>query len=117
MRKLWVTAIGVAFTVAGSFTEAEFTYFYTGNQLLEWCEGDTNIEDHICRGYIVGTYDMTSAHQGWGDIEKDICMPSSAIPNQLKKVVIKALNEKPEALHKQAASLVYDVLYEAFPCD
>ena len=55
MRKLWVTAIGVAFTVAGSITEAQVTYFYTGNQLLEWCEGDTNIEDHICRGYIVGT--------------------------------------------------------------
>ena len=62
MRKLWVTAIGVAFTVAGSITEAQITYFYSGNQLLEWCEGDTNIEDHICRGYIVGTYDTTSAH-------------------------------------------------------
>ena len=46
----------------GKFTEAQVTYFYTGNQLLEWCEGDTNIEDHICRGYIVGTYDTTSAH-------------------------------------------------------
>ena len=114
---LWVTAIGVTFTVAGSFIGAQINFFYTGNQLLEWCEGDTNIEDHICRGYIVGTYDMTSAHAGWGDIEKDICMPSRANPDQLKKVVIKGLNEQPEELHTVAAGLVYNILYEAFPCD
>ena len=117
MRTLWMTVIGVVFTVAGSYTEAQITFFYTGSQLLEWCEGDTSIDDHLCRGFIVGTSDMTSAYVGWGNIEQDICIPSGAFPKQLKKVVIKGLNEKPEELHVAAAYLVRNVLYEAFPCD
>ena len=52
-----------------------------------------------------------------GDMNKEFCIPKNVGTTQLRKVVIKGLNENPERLHHSASSLVFNIFYEAFPCD
>ena len=39
------------------------------------------------------------------------------ITGQIKKIVVKYLNDNPENLHNTASSLVQVALFEAFPCE
>ena len=91
--------------------------FYSGSRLLEECENASLADVYGCTGYIAGIADTTDAYVGWGEINEKFCIPERVTLGQLKKVVIKGLNEVPEELHLQAASTVTNIFYEAFPCD
>lgn len=85
-----------------------------GNVLLEQCESrDNSVYEGACYGFITGVYD-TSDGKTWNG--KTYCSPKGVTTGQLVKVVIKWLNEHPEALHNTAASLVQAAFLEAFPC-
>ena len=67
--------------------------------------------------YLAGIVDITVADKGWGMIKPDFCMPAGVTLNQVRKVAIKGLNERPERLHLSAASQINDTFRDAFPCD
>ncbi|MFP6801731.1 MAG: Rap1a/Tai family immunity protein, partial [Pseudomonadales bacterium] len=52
------------------------------------------------------------------DMEPKFCVPegeNGVTAGQLRKIVVKYLNENPEELHLTAGSLVSNALNEAFP--
>jgi len=94
--------------------------FFTGNQVLEWCEAcinDTNIAlGNQCPSYIGGAVDAHETYVGWGDMGMRFCLPLSIKISQLVRVVTKYLQESPEVLHIAAGAVVGNALYSAFPC-
>tara|TARA_Y100000385_G_C12943849_1_gene572395 strand:- start:407 stop:700 length:294 start_codon:yes stop_codon:yes gene_type:complete len=91
--------------------------FYSGSELLERCESDSAAKSNVCVGYLAGIDDITGTYDGWGDMDKEFCIPNSVDTSQLKKVFIKGANEIPEQLHLSASSIVWNIFAEAFPCD
>lgn len=119
MRKLWMTAIAVMmFAAGGHASKAEAGgRFLNGSKLLGWCEGDSLDDQGACSGYIAGLFDITGTYKDSGLLDPLYCHPEGVTVSQLKKVVIKGLNERPEKLHEGAAGLVAVAFMKAFPCD
>ena len=90
--------------------------FLTGNDLLASCESLMDIAEWSCIGYIKGVSDMTKISQEVLGSQKVICSPEGVTGDQLQKVIVKWLRENPESLHENAASLIWVVQKEAFPC-
>ena len=91
--------------------------FYSGSDLLQRCESDSDAPYNTCAGYIMGIVDYQDTLLGWSYLdEPKFCVPLSATGTQLVKVVTKRLNEHPEHLDFSAPSLVANALNDAFPC-
>ena len=116
MRRLWIAVAVLMFTAVGHAGKAEASV-YTGDEILEHCEDERVAAESICYGYLAGIIDVSLTYEHWGKMKMDFCPPAGASLSQLRKVVIKGLNEKPEELHMVAASLVHHVFRDAFPCD
>ena len=114
--KLWIAIVVLTFATVGHAGKAEAGYL-TGSELLERCEGDIVARKNTCTGYLMGIDDITGTYDGWGDMNKEFCIPLDVKTSQLEKVVIKGLNEMPENLHLSASSLVFIIFRKAFPCD
>ena len=116
--KLWIAIVVLMFATVGHAGKAEaMTSYLGGSTLLELCESGSVADQSVCTGYIMGIADITVTYDGWGRMTKSFCIPDNAHTSQLKKVVIKGLNEKPENLHLSASSLVFNIFKKAFPCD
>lgn len=118
--KLWISIVVLMFATVGHAGKAEavtVTSYLSGSQLLELCESGSVADQSVCTGYIMGIADITVTYDNWGRMTKSFCLPDNAQTNQLKKVVIKGLNEKPENLHLTASSEVSHIFRKAFPCD
>jgi hypothetical protein len=117
-------AIVAAATTLALSTPAEAGY--TGNELLPHCRmdggsGTTNsntaweegLQIGICYGVIVALmYHAPSA-----DLPTSrFCPPEGSTVRQGVSVVVKALNEHPEALHLNFISLAHKALWKAWPC-
>ena len=92
--------------------------FYTGGDLLSYCEGESVGEVSDCYSYLAG---IVVAHDG---ILRDLpesaqlfCMPIGATLGQLRKAYCKYSNEKPQLLHYDAAGMVIRAFAKAFPCE
>jgi len=88
---------------------------YTGSELLDFCSKDQEPDWGVCLGFIVGvssSFDCEQLLLGRFSFQP----PDGATAGQMKKIVIKYLNERPEKLHLPAASLAAAALSEAFPC-
>lgn len=115
MTRQWISIVVLMFATVGHAGKVEAGY-YTGSELLAACEAD-DITNVICTGYLAGINDITNTYDAWGEMDKQFCIPDSATLGQLKKVVIKGLNEMPENLHLNASGPVAIIFYKAFPCD
>ena len=113
--KLWIAIVVLMFATVGHAGKAEAGY-YKGSELLERCESDSNVDKGTCLGFLAGIVDITNAYDGWGVVSQKFCIPDGATLGQLRKVVIKGLNEEPEKLHLGASSAVANIFYKAFPC-
>ena len=91
--------------------------FYTGNELLTYCESELIGEENICVGYLIGIDDVIGVLEDWNLlIRREFCIPVNVIGKQLKLVFIKYLNVHPEKLHFSASSLAMNAFNESFPC-
>ena len=117
MRRLSIAVAVMMFIAVGHASNNTFHGYYSGSELLEWCESDSVANQNACKAYIGGFIDTTAAYQGGRLMKPAICIPRGALTTQLEKVAIKGLNEKPEQLHLTASTLVFNIFYEAFPCD
>lgn len=91
----------------------------TGNELLKYCEEGNNeaLKVHFqsnafCLGYVTG------ASEGlfYADNRNVVCFSDGVTVEQLKKVVMKYLNDNPQKLHESYVPLIYSSIKEAFPC-
>jgi hypothetical protein len=103
-----------------SFGQAQAS-FQSGSMLLENCETHINktspTRSHACFGYIEGIADVHTTFSSWKEIDKRWCTPDKINSKQLVRIVVKYLQERPEALHHAAGSLVANALNDAFPCE
>ncbi len=102
--------------------------YVNGNKLLNDCRGALTLDDGrevtrkeiaksgICIGYIMAVNDDHDIHVAWGTMEEKYCVPDSAAPDELINIVVKYMEANQELLHSNAAGLVNNSLYVAFPC-
>ena len=97
--------------------------FYNGNDLLEICKSETEINDKEiskedkCASYIAGIYDAYFTFNKWGLIADTLCFEDTMKIEDLVNVSIKHIKAKPDELNMQAGSLVLNALVESFPCN
>jgi hypothetical protein len=101
----------LAITFLGVGVESE-AYIETGNKLSEACSPseDGYFLTGVCVGFVIGVLDGTQA-MGRSD-----CVPAGATVGQLRKVVVKHLEESPADLHLPAAFLVMRAFANAYDC-
>jgi hypothetical protein len=108
------TAVFGLFMTVSMGTQGAWT---SGGQLLEACEKEDFFSKGDCFGYISGTLDSYEMAAGRKGFTIRHCIPEGVTKGQMKKIVMKYLNENPEKLHFTASSLVLTGLREAFPCE
>ncbi len=82
--------------------------FYTGNELLQRLQSDSNSEKAVARGFVGGVSDA------WDRIL--FCPPEGATVGQARDIALRHLLINPARRHHAAAGLVADALMEAWPC-
>jgi hypothetical protein len=102
--------------VATTYAHAQLVQFYTGNSLMEKCESDNTWM--LCLGYISGIADAmeTVEHIENLPVEWSFCVPKEVTNFQLRKVVMKHMEENPADQHYGASGIVREALHNAFPC-
>ena len=101
------------------FAQMAFAGFYTGNDLKKWADASSRIsqgtsfgsDGHFAstlKGFIVGVADAQE-----GDL---ICVPTGTTVGQITAMVVKFVNDHPEAWNKDAGILVMYALVPDFPC-
>ena len=114
--KLIFFIIFICFSFSSNLSAAAYL---TGNDLMKDCQ-DANSPAALshCYGYIKGMVDGHDATVFWGDTTLgQFCVPDNVNAHQIKLIVIKYINERPEKLHNFAASVfLMESLIAAFPC-
>jgi len=97
----------------------------TGQEWLSQCKGITNIQRASCLSYIRGLDDMNSLFNQLKIYSKQednynsfpkICYPKGVNFGQLKKILIKWLNEHPKILHEELSFLYIMMMRGTFSC-
>ena len=88
------------------------TYYMTGNIWNQMSNGQK-------QGYVMGVVDAfstadSSLGKGTGFITE--CIPSTALSDQLVKIIGKYVRENPEKLHNNMDAIVSASISKAFPC-
>jgi len=95
-------------------------FFMPGSEILERCEAYLSKRDasgNTCFGFVTGVADAHNNFTEWGKMSPLWCQPDNIGTGQLIRIVTKYLQEHPESLHNQAASLVANALVLAFSCE
>ena len=92
-----------------------FGAFRSGNELLRNCESQSPNEVFFCNGYVLAVHDASQdfTPEGYGPY---ICLPVNVTVEQVKRVIVKFLNDNPSSLHYSASSLASTALQKSFPC-
>lgn len=100
----------IAGAMAILMASPSFGYFQSGNDLYSACEYPNQ---SFCLGYILGAVDVNSWHT---PVDDNVCIPPSAIGNQIKDVVHAYLKAHPETRQESAPTLIYRALVDAWRC-
>jgi len=129
MKKLCVVFI-VMFVLAMAGNANAEVATSDGKGLLTVCnvalksitDGMDNLSDlelmnsSFCIGLAVGIKVSNVMEQASADDNLQYCIPSSASPEQLIRVLVKYLENHPENLHETPAVLISVAFIKAFPC-
>ena len=107
-RHMRRAVIGLALLAAWPATTA--AQFYTGNDLLQYCQSKSRIEIGICHGIIAGGSDMMKALGAGCQYRNQVTV------GQLIDVVTKLLREQPKIRDLPASELVRLALQQSFSC-
>ena len=88
------------------------TVFYTGNELLESCEGRMDDSGILCAAYIAGVSDSLYYRMP-GD---RTCVPAGSTLGQLSKLFVSWAAKNVQYLHHHANALVTNALVETYKC-
>ena len=111
--KLWITTALIALITVSAYPA--MADHLSGSALVSRCDADS--AQYMCIGYIEGVYDGYQAGTSSLGGQPPWCIPEDTTLDQLARVVMKRLKERPEELHYSADILVSYALRKAFPCD
>ena len=100
--------VSATILLVGGVSRPAVAFFLYGQQFLTACESEDALQLGVCLGYIQGVADALQD-------QKAICLPRIGA-RELRLVVIKSLQEKPENLRQPAVSLVSQSLRDAYHC-
>jgi hypothetical protein len=110
MGKFVLSLLALAFTLPAN-AQVLANSALDGNQVLTAC---TSAKTHdYCIGYVTGVVDGIFYAEG---TKQHICPEPGVLTQQVRDVVINYLKAHPEHRHAGAAGLVFNALYEKFPC-
>lgn len=121
-----ILAASIAVLAIATATYAQPTGLNTGNDLLRMCRGavdpsvvstsEAGYDAIFCMGFVHG---LEEAHTLISSIQpgaKLFCIPAGVTLNQLVRVIVKYLQDRPEDLHDRGVLLAVGALARAFPC-
>lgn len=89
----------------------------SGNFWLPMCAGQRgSVADAMCIAYIQG---LGSAYSFW-DVRANLgklCIPAGVTIDQMRAVIVKNLQERPDQWHRPFVVLSYEALIGAYPCE
>ena len=95
---------------------ANATIWTVGPDLSATCGGPAGYQPSMeCRRYVTGAAEGISA---MGQVVRapTLCIPTSVTDIQMALVTRKYINDHPEKLNLNGVDIVWNALYEAFPC-
>ena len=105
----------ISLTSFGSFLSAGSTkYFYSGTKLYNLCRADTQINEALCEGYILGVQD--SIYSGHLSEHFNVCLPEGVEPDQLRLQLINFIENNPNIMNFAAEGLVAKSLETTYAC-
>ena len=117
MYRLLVLALAVIWplTAAGAF--------YTGKDLLDWCDG-TNVGEprdsvdlyNTCVVYLAGVIDTDETISGWGYKSGHVCPPKGVTLEHMRHVWLRYARENPNKLRLLGAHSALIAFSQSWPC-
>ena len=94
--------------------------FLSASDLLAQCESPEVADRDSCRFFVLAVSDTMNVFVDSAPkkrLRRFYCLPiNSVTDHQLTEIVVEGLNQEP-ALHLGAASLIINLLRDAYPCD
>jgi hypothetical protein len=126
LRYLIVFVVGLALVLPCAAEEPGVS----GLAMLRYCQAAVDIVDGrseqltktqileagFCMGWTRGTVALMSTYEGLLGKERLFCPPEGVTNGQAIWIVLRYLQNHPEALHKSGPPLAYRAILEAFPC-
>ena len=106
--------LGISFS---STSHAYGIFYFTGKDLLKFCESDKSGERSFCSGYLIGLADMYDVIAYVEATHKAFCLSQDVTGSQLRKVFIDYANDHPEEQNNPAAANASMAYSQAFPCE
>lgn len=91
-----------------------FVAYGTGRDLQDKCTDGRQVAKAYCDGYISA---IASAMNYVGIGPYKTCIPQEVSVNEMKKIVVRYMNEHPQDLFYTAIDLIAEPLVAAFPCE
>ena len=98
----------VAAFIAEASTSAANAQILTGTMLNQACHSDVGKE--FCLGFVMGVWGMPLKH------DYNVCLPVEGTGEQMRQVVVKAMEDHAGNLDLPASLIVLGALKGAFPC-
>ena len=117
MKLLTMIALTVLMTVSTNPRAAKAITGMTGSELLGYCENEGVYSQGLCDGFIDGVGDGFQSFALYIGRRLPFCYPQDATVEQVRRVIVKYLEEHPQDLHYSAAESAFIALGDAFPCD
>ena len=110
IKSLLATLVVTTGLVVPSLAAQNSGMMLTGAEFLKACTRPDMEWISFCNGYVQAVFD--GAH----GVGRGICAPSTLTRTKIVVAVVQALTAKPALKKLNAADVVFDVLYRAFPC-
>lgn len=124
MKSLWIIAVLITLlSMQGSVIASESRLLRSCEILITWKNPDHSNEDRydagFCLGYISGVYELNTAYQRAGKVEKPFfCAPEKGVTNgQNVSILINYLEDHPDKLQDGNLQLTLAAFMEAYPCE
>lgn len=114
IRRLALTAASVWLVASPASAETGALRLDTGSHVLALCASEEPIEMIMCYGFLRGVIGRSNLAEYLLPGSRLICVPDSATNDQIRRVVVKFLEEKPESLHYDATQLVVQAMQSSF---
>jgi hypothetical protein len=108
MRKYGMWIVAATILLGGGVCRPASAFFLYGQQFLTACESDDQLQLGVCLGYIQGVADTLEA-------QRVACLPRIGA-RELRVVVVKSLQDKPDDLNRPAIPLVARILRDTYRC-
>jgi hypothetical protein len=110
--------LGISSSAQAQFNGSLQPTFWTGNDLLQYCTGTNPAMRAVCEGFTWGVADAIAVGRSWNPSFEPLraCILVEVSGTQVRDVVIRWLQSRPEERQVAAAALEWRALAAAWPC-